>query len=253
MAVTFSGGVHPPENKHISEGLEFENMSIPHLCYIALQQHIGAPAKSLVAVGDIVKEGQLVGEASGFISANVHASVPGKVVEIIEHPSVYGKQTTIVVEAEGEFQSNYLEKKPWLNSSASDILAKIKDYGIVGLGGAAFPTSVKLSPPSEKKIDVLIINGAECEPYLTVDDMLMRTFPSEILEGINITLKVLGIKKAIIGIEDNKSFAIKTLQKALNSMNLAENIEVKGVKTKYPQGAEKQLIDSLTGRKVPSR
>ena len=254
MAATFKGGIHPPENKHISEGIEFKNLSIPHLCYIPLQQHIGAPAKPLVEVGDLVKEGQLIGEAAGFVSANVHASVPGKVVEIIEHPSVYDKQTTIVIEAEGEFKSSSnSSKKDWSTIPEQEIIDTIKASGIVGLGGAAFPTSVKLSPPKEKTIDTLIINGAECEPYLTVDDMLMRTFPVEVIEGVRITLKVLGIKKAIIGIEDNKSEAINSLAKALKEMKVDEDIQVKSVKTKYPQGAEKQLIDSLTGRKVPSR
>lgn len=250
----FKGGIHPQENKKFSEGKEFSYISIPHTCFIPLQQHLGKPAKPVVEDGQSVEEGQLIAEADGFISANVHSSVPGKVVGIRLHPSVYSPKTQcVIIETEGAFsassKTNTVEN--WESLPREDLLSRIKDAGIVGLGGAAFPTAVKLSPPQGKTIDTLIVNGAECEPYLTVDDMLMRSFPAEILEGIRITMKVLGVGNAIIGIEKNKPEAIQKLKNIITEKNIS-HIEVVALKTKYPQGAEKQLIKSLLGREVPS-
>ncbi len=252
---SFKGGIHPLENKDITNDKKFITLSIPHVCYIPLQQHLGKPAKPVVDVGDVVQEGQLIGEADGFISANIHSSIPGKVIEIKEHPTIYSKKgLCVVIEAEGRFTTSgkQLEEKKWESLSQEEILNLVRDAGIVGLGGAAFPTSVKLSPPKDKKIDTLIINGSECEPYLTVDDMLIRSFPNEIIQGIRITLKILGIDKAFIGIESNKPEAISELEKCLNNSSLKENIKVVPLKTKYPQGAEKQLIYSILKREVPS-
>ena len=255
MFDTFKGGIHPAENKHISEHCEFKNLPVPQVCYIPMQQHIGAPAKPIVEVGDIVKEGQLIGEPQGFISAPIHASIPGKVIEIKEMLTANMMQTCVVIEAEGSFGASAKQsgESQWQDTSKEELLEKIKTAGIVGLGGAAFPTVVKLSPPPGKTIDTLVLNGAECEPYLTVDDMLMQTYSSEIIEGIQILLKVLGIQKAIIGIEDNKKKAVKILKDTIAKMNITEDITVKAVKTKYPQGAEKQLIYSLLKREVPSK
>lgn len=255
MFGTFAGGIHPPEKKEISEGIAFETIPVPERCYVPLLQHIGAPAVPVVEVGDSVDEGQLIGEAQGLISAPVHAPVPGKVVEIIDAPTVYQTQKTIVIEMEGAFPATTGDRSAasWREMSKDDMVVKIRDAGVVGLGGAAFPTAVKLAPPPTKEIDLLVINGAECEPYLTVDDMLTRTFAEEIIEGIQITLKVLGILKAVVGIEDNKPEAVKTLQEALKKVSPEEDITVASLKTKYPQGAEKQLIYSLTKREVPSR
>ena len=253
MASTFKGGIHPPENKHYTEEFEFTNLSIPQTCYIPMQQHIGAPAKPAVEVGDTVEEGQLIGTAEGFVSANIHSSVPGKVIEILD--SMKGRPQTVVIEVEGSFSASAKDKTSveWKGFSKEEIIGKIKDAGIVGLGGAAFPTNVKLSPPPDKEIDTLIINGAECEPYLTIDDMLMKTYPKDIIEGIQVTLKAIGIEKAIVGVEDNKQGAVESLQKALKDVNPVEDISIVALETKYPQGAEKQLIYSLTGRQVPSR
>ena len=250
----FKGGIHPPERKHITENMPFTNLTVPQICYIPMQQHIGAPAKPVVSIGDMVQEGQLVGEAGGFVSANVHSSVPGKVVDIQDTLTINGMQPTVVIEAEGEFSTSAKQKtgENWKKYSRDEIIEKIREAGIVGLGGAAFPTAVKLSPPPDKKIDTLIINGSECEPYLTVDDMLMRTYPDEIVEGIRIVLHALGIDQAIIGIEDNKKEAVSKLQKAIDAKRGGERITVKSLKTKYPQGAEKQLIFSLLKREVPS-
>jgi len=255
MFSTFRGGIHPSENKHITEENEFSNLSVPSVCYIPLQQHIGAPARPVVKVGDQVEEGQLIGTATGFVSANVHASIPGKVIEISEKLTVYHKQPTVVIEAEGAFGSSTQQREPadFETMEPGDILAKIKEAGIVGLGGAAFPSSVKLSPPPEMTIEHLIVNGAECEPYLTVDDTLMRTFSDAVIEGVRITMRALGISSAIIGIEDNKSGSVQALKKAIERIKPTEKIIVKALRTKYPQGAEKQLIYSLLKREVPSR
>ena len=250
----FKGGIHPPENKKFSENKAFENLSVPHTCFIPLQQHIGKAAVPVVSPGDMVTEGQLIGSADGMISAPVHASIPGNVLEIAGYPTVYAPSTPcVVIEAEGSF-STFKEDDTgvWKNLGREEILSRIRDAGVVGMGGAAFPTSVKLSPPDNKKIDTFIVNGAECEPYLTVDDMLMQTHSREIIEGIQIILKVLGIEKAFIGIEKNKPAAIASLKEALTQINPSEKIEVCPLKTKYPQGAEKQLIRSITGREVPS-
>ncbi len=254
MFSRFGGGIHPPGHKSITEDLKFINLPIPHACYIPLQQHIGAPARLAVATGDIVSEGQLIGSADGFISANVHSSIPGKVVDVATVPTVYGPQQSVIIEAEGAFSSSAMPREPgeWAALSREEILGRIREAGIVGLGGAAFPTAVKLSPPPEKKIDTLIVNGAECEPYLTVDDMLMRTFPGEIIEGTRIALKALGIHKAVIGVEGNKKEAITALKKSLAPAARQETISIKKLRTKYPQGAEKQLIYSLLRRRVPS-
>lgn len=252
---TFSGGIHPPESKKLTAGKPFSNLSVPQVCFIPLQQHTGKPAQAVVAVGDIVSEGQLIGAADGFISGNVHASIPGKVMEIAEHPTVYSKRgLCVVIEAQGAFTETGLPRShsPCESLSSEELLARVRDAGIVGLGGAAFPTSVKLSPPKNKPIDALIINGSECEPFLTVDDMLMQTFPGEILEGVRITLKILGIPKAYIGIEKNKPAAIKVLRKKIEDMSLAGSVELRPLRTKYPQGAEKQLIRAILKREVPS-
>ncbi|MCP4132163.1 MAG: electron transport complex subunit RsxC [bacterium] len=251
---TFKGGIHPPENKYITEDKGFTNLAIPHHCYISMQQHIGAPATPVVNVGDTVMEGQLIGRAEGFVSANVHASIPGKVVEITNTLTTYGSKPTVIIEAEGSFSSSSAsrQKDDWKTLTRDEMLNRVKDAGIVGLGGAAFPTVVKLSPPEEKEIDTLVINGAECEPYLTVDDMLMQTSPKEIITGIRITLKILKIARAVIGVESNKSAAAKVLRAALEELDPTEDIQVRSLRTKYPQGAEKQLIRSLLKKEVPS-
>lgn len=253
MFRTFKGGIHPPDKKGLTSERGFSNFSIPQKCRIPLQQHIGAPANPVVAVGDIVAEGQVIGEAQGFISANVHASIPGKVIEIIKADTVYQKQNVIVIEADGAFSASASASQAddWNAFTREQLLDRVRAAGIVGMGGAAFPTAVKLSPPPEKKIDFLVINGAECEPYLTVDDQLMRTYPAEIVEGSLIAAKILGISRIYIGIEDNKTAAVKAMKQAAASVKGGAEIIVSSLRTKYPQGAEKQLIYSLTSRRVP--
>ena len=254
MFDSYRGGFFPPQRKILTENKSIINIPIPQLCHIPMQQHIGVPAKPIVEVGDIVTEGQLIGEAHGSLSANVHASIPGKVVNISEALTVYNKQQTIVIEADGAFITTGSGRavNDYQKLTRHELLEMIKDHGIVGLGGVAFPTSIKLAPASEMKIDTLIVNGAESEPYLTNDDMLMNTYPAEIVEGICIVLKILGIKNAVIGVEDNKKSAIDALNNAIK--NITENkITVKRLRAKYPQGAEKQLIYGILKRVVPSQ
>lgn len=251
---TFRGGIHLPDNKKTTEGAAFSNLSIPGTCYIPLLQHAGRSARPVVKVGDVVTEGQLVGAADTGISANVHSSVPGKVVDIREVLTVHGMQKAVVVEAEGSFNT-------WTSSdtahdfeamSREEILSSIGDAGIVGLGGAGFPTFMKLSPGKKAVIDTLIVNGVESEPYLTVDDMMMRSFPREIIEGVRITLRALGAARAVIGVDRRRRGAIRALKSAIAQLKAPEHISVKQISSKYPSGAEKILVRRLTGRTVSS-
>lgn len=253
---TFKRGIFPPLNKDLTSEKEFTNLSIPHICYIPLQQHIGNPASPVVKAGDLVQEGQLIGKADGTISANVHSSIPGKVVEIKDHPTAFSLNgKCVVIEADGKFSSSGKshERVSWQNISNEILLERIFQAGIVGLSGEAFPTSIKLSPHKDKKIKCLIINCAESEPYLTSDDMLIRTHSEEILEGIDIILKILGIDTAYIGIGEDKFKAIQTLKNNIEkfSANKKEKIQLSTLKTKYPQGAEKQLIYAILKMEIP--
>jgi len=245
MFTGFSGGVHPPENKD-TENLAIEVMPVPKRVYIPFSQHAGKPAKPLVEKGDEVKIGTKIGEADGFISSAVHASISGRVVDVRSHPHpVLGSSLCCIIESTDgeEWESGVKEKSDYENLSKEELIQIVRDAGIVGLGGAAFPTHVKLSPPEDKKIDTLIINGCECEPMLTADHRLMLEYPIGIIEGARIFQKVVGAEKLIFGIEDNKKNAAEILEK--------EGVEVRLLKTKYPQGAEKQLIKALLNRTVP--
>jgi len=251
---SFHGGIHPPDNKHFTNRIPFKYLSIPQKSFIPLQQHIGKPATPVVEAGQLVEEGQLIGQANGLISANVHATVPGKVVEIAEYHTPYSEHgLCVVIESDGSFNTSgkVRQKNDFLSLDKEALIEKVQSAGIVGLGGAAFPTAVKLNPPANRTIDTLIINGSECEPYLTVDDMLMQTHPEEIIEGTQIAMKILGINKAYIGIEKNKPLAIKALQTAAANVETHE-ITIIPLNMRYPQGAEKQLIYAITGREVPS-
>ncbi len=249
------GGVHPPENK-LTADLPIENFPVPAKVYIHVQQHIGAPAKILVKPKDRVKTGQLIAEAQGFVSANIHSSVTGTVfkIEPIYDASGYRKDAIIITPepedewAEGIDTSDEL-KTDISSFSAKDIVEKVKAAGIVGLGGATFPTHVKITPPPGKEADLLIINGVECEPYLTADHRLMLEKTEEILVGTRLLMKALGVEKAVIGIEANKPDAIEKMMQATEKY---PEITVQPLKVKYPQGGEKQLIKAVTGREVPS-
>ena len=249
--LTFKGGIHPPYKKEYSEKKAIEIAKSPKVVYIPLQQHIGAPAKEIVKVGDLVKVGQKIGEQQGFVSCNVHSSVSGKVIAIKEHELAGGRGTCIVIE--NDFKEQIHESiKPKGNLedlSKEEIVSIIKEAGIVGMGGATFPTHVKLSPPPDKKIDTVILNGAECEPYLTADHRLMLENPEDVVYGLKVLMKSLNVSKGYIGIEVNKPDAISAIEKEAQKY---DDIEVVGLEVKYPQGAEKQLIYACTKREVPS-
>jgi electron transport complex protein RnfC len=244
-------GIHPEEYKYLTSQKKIESADIPSVAYIPVSQHIGKPAEIVVEIGDKVEEGQLIAKASGFISANIHTSIPGTVKEIKDVFTSLGKKSTVVViELEGEFKKSgkNIQLTDWRSLSRESLLDMIKDAGIVGLGGATFPTHVKLSIPEGKSVDTLIINGAECEPFITCDHRLMIDKSEDMLEGISILDKILDVKNIYIGIEHNKQDAIRRL-KALCSNRY--KFKIVPLKVKYPQGDEKQLIKAITGRVVP--
>jgi len=251
MLLSFKGGVHPPHRKKYTEHIPIKRANEPATLYIPLQQHIGAPCKPIVNVGDKVKVGQKIGEPQGFVSAPVHASVSGTVKAIKECPTPGGSSLCVVVENDfaNEIHESVSPKGDIGSLSGQEILEIIKEAGIVGMGGATFPTHVKLSPPKDKKIDTVILNGAECEPYLTADHRLMIESPEDVIYGLKAIMKVLNVEKGYIGIEDNKPDAIEVMRKAAQNES---NIEIVSLRTKYPQGAEKQLIYACTQREVPS-
>lgn len=254
MIKTFpKGGIHPPDNK-LSANRGIEDFPLPKTVNIPVAQHLGVPASILVKRGDMVKAGQLIAKAEGFVSANIHSSVSGKVakVEPVMDSSGY-RRPTVIINVEGdEWEENINRGNKLITDfdlSPKEIIDKILAAGLVGMGGATFPSHVKLSIPEGKKAEFLIINGVECEPYLTADHALMLEKGEEILVGISIMMKALGVNKAMIGIENNKPDAINHLTELSNNH---DNITVHPLKVKYPQGGEKQLIKALTGREVPS-
>lgn len=254
MLKTFKiGGVHPPENK-LSKDAPIETLALPKTVFIPVAQHIGAPAVPVVKKGDIVKVGQLIAQSGGFVSANIHSSVSGKVTKIDSAPdsSGYPKQG-IFITVDGDEWEETIDRSEELikeiKHDGQEIIKKIQDAGIVGLGGATFPTHVKLMPPKGMKAEVLLINGVECEPYLTSDHRLMLEKADEILVGIRLLMTALNVEKAVIGIENNKPDAIKLLGEKCKEY---QGISVQALKVQYPQGGEKQLINAVTGKEVPS-
>lgn len=254
MLKTFKiGGVHPPENK-LSAGSKIQALPIPEQVIIPLSQHIGAPATPVVQKGDNVKVGQLIAGASGFVSANIHSSVSGTVVSIDNITDAAGlSKPAITIQVEGDEWIDDIDRGEKIqntnNLTKEEILKAITAAGIVGMGGATFPTQVKLTPPPGSKAEFLIINGVECEPYLTSDHRVMLEKAEEVLIGVQLLMKAIGVQRAIIGIENNKPDAIEHL-KQLASKTIG--IEICPLKLKYPQGGEKQLIQATTGRSVPS-
>lgn len=255
MLKTFPiGGIHPQENK-ISRECRIETMPLPETVTIPLSQHIGSPAETVVSKGMRVLTGQLIGRSTGFVSANVHASVTGTVTAVDTFVDASGQRrvgVTIRTEpdewAEGIDTDNRIVRECRL--SAQEIIAKIAAAGIVGMGGATFPTHVKLSIPAGKRVDVLIINGVECEPYLTDDYRIMMERGEEILIGARILATALGVNRILIGIENNKPDAVEALSRLAGVV--APEAEVVPLRVRYPQGSEKHLIAALTGRQVPS-
>lgn len=249
MVKTFPrGGGTIPHRKNSTENKEIVAMEAPESVVIPLSQHIGAPCEPIVAIGDAVKIGQKIGDSKQFISAPVHASVSGKVVAIEERPLLNGEKVlSVVINNDGQDQVYNGSSKDYAKLSAQEIVQIIKNCGIVGMGGAGFPAYVKLSP--RKPVDTVIINGAECEPYLTCDHRLMVEQPKEMLDGLKAIMKAVGADTGIIGIENNKPDAIEALRQMVTEQ---AEITIVPMKVKYPQGAEKQLIKAVTGREVPS-
>lgn len=254
MLKTFPiGGIHPAENK-FSAGQKIERLELPSQVAIPVSQHIGAPAEPVVNKGDMVKTGQLIAKSTGFISANIHSSVSGKVVKIDKVADSTGyKQTCIVIDVDGDEWMENIDKTDTIvreiTAEPDDIRNKVNESGIVGLGGACFPSHVKLSVPPGKTAKYLIINAVECEPYLTADHQLMLEKGEEIIIGCKIMQKALNAEIIHIGIENNKPDAIEYFRKITAEYN---DIEVHPLKVQYPQGGEKQLIKAVINREVPS-
>lgn len=257
---TFSkGGVHPPEQK-LTAGSPIQELTLPGEVTLLLGQHIGAPAKAVVAKGDKVKRGDMIAEAGGFVSAPVHTPISGTVVKVDKVKNQQGLLVPAVTikadegDAEADAKAR-AEAAPVLDDAAlaaltsAEIKDAIKNAGIVGLGGATFPTHVKLSPPPEFKAEVVIINAVECEPYITADHALMMEHPDEVIEGVRLLSRAAGVDRAVIGIENNKPDAIALLRERIGD---ATDVEVCPLKVKYPQGGEKQLIEAVIGKEVPS-
>lgn len=253
--LTFSrGGVHPAEHKELTAHLAIEEMPVPDQVVIPLSMHFGAIAKPRVKKKQEVQEGELIATVEKALGASIHSSVTGvvKAIEVYAHPTMV-RCEAIVIDRDPSAPAKTYEPVDCEKLTREQLLAKVKEAGIVGLGGAGFPTHVKLSPPPSAKIDTLILNGAECEPYLTTDHRIMLEYPEKIIQGAKIILKILGIKNCVIGIELNKADAINAMNKAVKEASGKDDfsIKVQGLTVKYPQGSEKQLIFSLLRRAVP--
>ncbi len=254
MLRTFKkGGVHPPENK-LSADRPIEELPLVKVVYIPVGQHIGAPAIPVVKKGDKVKAGQLIATGNGFVSAHIHSSVSGTVTKVEPFPDTSGyPRLGIAIEVEGDEWVETIDRSPGVKKeitlSAGEIVQRIQESGIVGMGGATFPTHVKLVPPKGMKFEYLIVNGVECEPFLTSDNRLMIEKTEEVLVGARILMKALNVNKAFVGIESNKPEAIRKMQEAVAGNS---GIAIVPLKVKYPQGGEKQLIKALTGREIAS-
>ena len=254
MFKSFYGGIHPKDNKKFSSEAPIEVAPIPKRVVIPVRQHIGAEAIPVVEKGDIVKKGQLIARQQGFVSSNIHSSICGEVVDICSYNNgVSGKCLSIIIESNGddEWENDILINRNYEKLEASELKQIIQDLGVVGMGGATFPTHVKLSP--NKKVDTFILNGAECEPYLNADNRILVEYTQKVIKGTKIAMKILGVTKGYIGVEDNKKEAVEKLKEELLRINEGKtDIENVPLPTKYPQGAEKMLIKAITGREVPS-
>lgn len=252
MLKTFRGGVHPNDMKAPTESKKIVELDPSQEMVYPMTQHIGAPAKPIVKPGDFVYAGQKIAEAGGFVSACIHSTVSGtvKAVEKRMHPNGLFVES-VVIEDDGQ-DTMYPDFKgcdDYTKLTKAELIEIIKEAGVVGLGGATFPTHVKLSPPPEANIDYVIVNAAECEPYLTSDYRAMLETPEQVIGGLKILMHMFDLKDGYVGIENNKEVAIETMS-AIAAKNKDVNIHIETLKTKYPQGGEKQLINAITGRKV---
>ncbi|MBQ0070349.1 MAG: RnfABCDGE type electron transport complex subunit C, partial [Spirochaetales bacterium] len=245
------GGVHPADMKYLAKDSPIEKLPLPSELVVSMSQHLGAPATLLKAKGDTVTRGETIGKASSFVSADVHSPVSGTIVEVRKQRLAAGAiADAVVIKVDPEQPELFKESFDWGNQSREEILQLVKEMGIVGMGGATFPTSVKFAVPPEKKVEFLVINGVECEPYITCDYRLMMEKTDELLEGTMIAAKAVNPEHVIIGIEMNKMDAVEKLQKRADELGYA--ITVMPLKMKYPQGDEKQLLKATTGREMPS-
>lgn len=248
----FRHGVHPPELKELTAGIAIRRMPFPDEVVLPLSQHTGKPARPIVRVGDKVERGDKIGEADGFISSPIHASAAGTIEEVglWPHPTG-GYQPAIRIRVE-QFSAQMPRPRlipDWEDLDHEGLVQAVRHAGVVGLGGAAFPTHVKLNPPKDQQIDTILINGAECEPYLTTDHRTMVEYPERVQLGVRIMMRALGVKRAVIGIEKNKPDAIERIRATLPG---DIDVTVQPLTVKYPQGAEKMLIEAVLDREVPS-
>lgn len=250
--ISFRHGVHPPDLKGLSAGIPIRRMPFPDEIALPLRQHTGKPARLLVKKGDHVERGDKLGEADGFISVPIHASVAGTVVDVGLWPHPDGSMADTVRIAVDRFSPQIPRPRivpRWEGLTPKEVVKAVQQAGVVGLGGAAFPTHVKLLPPDDVSVEMLLVNGAECEPYLTTDHRIMVEYPDRVLFGVRIMMNTLGVGRAVIGVEKNKPDAIEALGRVLPE---DLDVSVLPLTVKYPQGAEKMLIKAVTGREVPS-
>ncbi len=246
---TFKGGIHPPYNKELASGKAIQAAPLPREVFIPLQQHIGAPNEPLVGPGDRVELGQKIGSNEAFVSAPVHSPVAGTVKEIADVAGfTEAKVKCVVITPDAEQPGFAKQNRDVTALSDEDIRSIAREAGLVGMGGAAFPTHVKLTPPKDKPVDTVIINACECEPFLTCDHRVMLERPHDLVQGLKLLVRAVNAKKGVIGIEANKMDAVDAVRDAAKGEG---GIEVEILEVKYPEGAEKMLIYALTGRKVP--
>ncbi len=252
FGVTFQHGVHPPDSKSLTEHIAVRRMPFPKRVALPLRQHAGNPAKPLVSKGDHVERGDKIAEADGFVSVPVHASAAGTVVDIDWWPHQDGSMAEAIIIDLDEFSAQMPRPRmipDWSGLTPDQVRQEVQNAGVVGLGGAAFPTHVKLAPPKDTPIEWLLVNGAECEPYLTTDHRTMVEYPERVHFGIRIMMQTLGVRRAVIGVEMNKPDAIEALERTRPD---DIDVTIQPLVVKYPQGAEKMLIQVVTGKEVPS-
>lgn len=245
--------MHPRDIGLDTMSSPIRNAFLPHYLYIPLQQHIGSPAEAVVAPGDVVSRGDVIGKASGYVSVNIHTPLPGKVIAVQDHVTATADRVpTVVIEVEGRFSLKgqvSRQTDAWKSLSRDEIISRMKEHGLVGMGGATFPMHVKYSVPADKKITTLLVNAVECEPFLSADNRLVIEHGEDLVTGIEIALKALGVNRAIIGFEADMPEAVDRMRGLVANRS---NIEVLVFPVKYPQGAEKQLVKAATGLEVPS-
>jgi len=250
---TFKGGAHPPERKGRSENVPIEVLRKVSQVVMPVSQHFGAPITPLVAVGDKVKRGQKIADAEGRMTVPLHASIAGTVKKI--EPRMLANNLEglcIVIEPSEDNEAVFMPALDPYACSKEEALARVREAGIIGIGGAGFPAHVKYAPPPNKPIAFVIANAAECEPYLTIDERIMEERPGDFIDGMAIVMHIVGAAKGVVGLEDNKEHLLPSLSKAIAERSAGKDISVQLLKTKYPQGGEKMLITAITGREVPS-